>query len=90
MARSPSRERASPGLNWTELQQGHARLNQSIRGSQLGQIVFAATFIPERPFSDPMHFQRAISSPELGFASSHASNALILPAASATQESAAP
>lgn len=44
IARSPSSECASPDLNWTELQQGHARRNHSIRGSQFGQIVLAATF----------------------------------------------
>jgi len=41
---SPSNLRNALGLNWTELQQGQARRDQSMRGSQSGQVM-VATFI---------------------------------------------
>lgn len=41
MAQSPSNERNSPGLNWTESQQGQTRRGHSTRGNQFGQILVA-------------------------------------------------
>ena len=38
----PSSECHSPGLNLSELQQGHTLRNRSTRGSQFGQIMAAA------------------------------------------------
>jgi hypothetical protein len=90
MARSPSSECDSPGLKWTELQQGQTRRIHSILGSQFGQIVLAAAFILNFLPVSRCTFQRAIPSPELGLACSHASKVLTLPVASAIQESAAP
>ena len=41
MAQSPSSECISPGLNWTESQQGQMCRSHSTRGSQFGQILIA-------------------------------------------------
>src|SRR5436305_14858248 len=90
MARIPSSECNSPGLNWTELQQGQGRRNHSILGSQFGQSVLAAEFILTALSVPDDAFQRAIPSPELGFASSQPRRARMLPVASAIHESAAP
>jgi len=42
MAKSPSNECNSHGLNWTELQQGQIRRSHNTLGSQFGQIAVAA------------------------------------------------